>query len=375
MHNFYARSVFWIRKFYESNKAFSWVVVFPVIVLLVYLTVFSADRWESVSKATVKSSGASDVSGIGLGFLVGANPTVREDAMFLKEYIHSYDMIDALESDISLRSLYAGSALDPFTRLSRNATREEYLDYFRSRVSVVLDESSGVMSISAQGFSPVDALKINRAILSRSESFLNDISREMARDQAEHLQAQLLLTMESLRSAKADVLRFQAKSKYLDPSKSSEAGAKLVSELSAKISESEAELGALISYMQDKSPQVVALRQKIAALRDQLSKESGAISGGRPGKSLNAIAADFEEVRMQAELAHEIYKANLLQLERSKMDEVRKFKNLVIISSAHLPEESTVPNRPYLLLLFFLVVLSFYFVGRMIWNSIEEHRP
>lgn len=360
--------------FYYRKKLFTWLVLVPIFMCAFYIFALSANRWESVAKVTIKSAGSSDVSGIGLGFLVGANPTVREDAMFLREFIESYDMLDALDKSIGLRSLYAGRPSDPLSSLSKSSTKEEFLDYFRSRVGVVLDESSGVLTITAQGFSPESALKINREILSRSEVFLNDISRKMARDQAAHLQAQLSLTMESLNSAKAAVLKFQAKTKYLDPLKSSEAGAKLIGELTAQLSSSEAELGSMLSYMQEKAPQVVALRQKISALRAQVAKESSVVAGSSPGRSLNALASEFDSVRLQAELAHEIYKANLLQLERNKMDEVRKFKNLVVISSPHLPEESTVPNRPYLFLLWSLVILAIYFVGHMVWQSIEEHR-
>jgi capsular polysaccharide transport system permease protein len=56
------------------------------------------------------------------------------------------------------------------------------------------------------------------------------------------------------------------------------------------------------------------------------------------------------------------------------MDSSRKFKSLVVLSEPNLPDDSTVPNRLYHLLVFLLIALSVYALGRLVWNSIEEHR-
>ena len=359
---------------WDRRRAFVLAVIAPCFIYSSYLLVLSADRWESVSKVAVKSVAGVDASTFGFGALVGLNPTVREDAMFLKEFIHSHDMLNHLNSGIGVAGLYKGSMLDPFSSLSGGASREDALEYFIDHVEVVLDETSGVLSIKAQGFTPEDALKINKAILSRSESFLNDISNKIARDQVEYLEGQLGRTVRQLAESKAKLLAFQARSKHLDPVKSSEAGAKLVGELTAQLAAQETELTALESYMNEKAPQVVTLRQKVAALRSQINKESVAVTGAKNGTSLNALASDFSDLSVQAELAFEVYKTGLMQLEKSRMDSSRKFKSLVVLSEPNLPDDSTVPNRLYHLLVFLLIALSVYALGRLVWNSIEEHR-
>lgn len=362
-----------VASYLERKRAFAFVVLLPVMLCAIYLVFFSASRWESVSKVTVKSANGTEVSTLGISLLVGANPTVREDTMFLREYIHSHDMLAHLDEELNLRKLYEGSLLDPISRLPSWAKREDFLDYFVRHVDVVLDESSGVLSITSQGFSPEDAQKINRAILSRSEYFLNNISHNIAQEQVAQIESQMKSMLGKLKTARDELIAFQAKTKNLDPVRSSEAGARLVADLGAQLATLEAELGALTSYMQADAPQVVTLKQRIAALRSQMNKESSFVAGGKPGASLNALAADFDELRIQAELAHEIYKGGLIQLEKSRIDTIRKFKSLVVISEPNMPEKPL--NRWYWWVVFVVVVLSIYSVGQLVWKSIEEHRP
>ncbi len=362
-----------VASYIERKRAFSLLVIFPSLLCAAYLVFLDASRWESVSKVTVKSANGTEVSTLGISLLVGANPTVREDTMFLREYIHSYDMLSYLDGELGLRRLYEGNAFDPVSRLPSWAKREDFLNYFVRHVDVVLDEASGVLSITSQGFSPDDAQRINRAILSRSEYFLNNISHKIAQEQVSQIESQMKAMLGKLKTARDDLIAFQAKTKNLDPVRSSEAGARLVADLGVQLATLEAELGALTSYMQANAPQVVTLKQRIAALREQMNKESVFVAGGKPGASLNALAADFDELRIQAELAHEIYKGGLIQLEKSRIDTIRKFKSLVVISEPNMPEKPM--NRWYWWVVFVVVVLSIYSVGQLVWKSIEEHRP
>lgn len=361
-----------IREGFARRRMFYWMVVIPFFVFAAYLYLWSAPRWVSDAKLTVKSAGAADPAS-GMAMLLGDPTGALKDGVFLREFIHSPAMLDQLEADIGLSERYREGVDDPFSRLAAGATREERFAYFKSHVGVILDETSGVIALSTEGFSPADAKLINEAVIARSDAFLNGMSHKVAQDQVAFLESQIDATMKRATDAKRAIIEFQAKNKILDPVRQAEAGAKLVGELSVQLAQQETELTNLALYMQDQSPAVASVKGRIAALRAQIERERAKLVAG-DDTALNTMGGSFHDLQVQAEIAMQIYKTALGALERERIDSVRRFKSLVVMSPSTLPEEATVPNRPYRLIVFLLVALSLYGVARLVQSSIEEHR-
>ena len=363
----------WV-SFVRRRGAFARSVLYPTMIFAAYLFVVAADRWESESKITVKSNSASESAGAaGLSLLLGASPSVREDVMFLREFILSQDMLEHLNSSIGLRSMYDKAGLDIFAGLPEDATREEAISYFNRRVEATYDDINGVLTLRTQGFSPGDAKKINEAILARSEQFLNGINQRIAREQVDFLNQQMGDATRRMVAARNAVIDFQRRHKLLDPVRQGEAGVMLVSKLGEELVAAEAELRALSSFLGDEATQIVTLKAKIASLRTQVAKEEAAITGGNAG-ALNGIAAQFQDLRTEAEMAREIYQLGLAEMEKSKINAIKKSKSLVVISSPYLPEDATLPNRPLWLSLFFIAALCAFGSVRLAWIAIRDHK-
>ena len=81
------------------------IILTPMAVLLIYLAIFSQPRYMSESKVAIKRSDDLNSGSLNFGLLLGAsNPSSAEDALYLKEYINSPDMLAALD----------GAGLAPF---------------------------------------------------------------------------------------------------------------------------------------------------------------------------------------------------------------------------------------------------------------------
>ncbi len=362
------------RAYVRRRRAFSRFVIFPTLLCAGYLFTVAADRWESESKITVKSISAMDSSASsGLSMLFGASPAVREDVMFLREFILSPDMLEYLNEVIKLREMYSKAGMDVLFRLPEDATREDELIYYRRRVSANYDDINGVLTVTTQGFSPEDAKVINQAILTRSERFLNEISQHIARDQITFLDRQIAATAERMVAARNSVIVFQRKHKLLDPVIQGEAGTRLIGKLTEEVVATEAEIRALSAFLSDKAPQVVHLKAKLGSLRTQMAMEETALTGGN-AEALNAIAAQFQDLKTEADLAREVYRIGLAEMEKSKVNAIKKSKSLVVISAPFLPERSTLPNRPLWLGLFLIAALFIYGVSRLTWISVRDHK-
>ena len=260
----------------KINKRLAlWLFIVPMLLATAYYTVIAANRYVSESIVTVRQAGdtrAAAMTGIAT-LLAGVNTGSREETLYLKEYVHSLDMLKHLDAKLNLRQAYESEKLDLAYRLYAGTSQEWFLWYFRNRVEVVFDEVTGLLSVRVEGFEPAFAQAVNAEILAESERFVNEISHRMAREQMAFADGELRKASERLRDAKAKLLAFQNKYGVFDPLAQAQAAATLSGQLDAEIARKEAELQTSLAFMQDTAPAIVGLRNEIAALKAQKIKE------------------------------------------------------------------------------------------------------
>ncbi|MEO3990172.1 capsule biosynthesis protein [Pseudocitrobacter cyperus] len=346
----------------------------PMALLLIYLMIFSQPRYMSESKVAVKRPNEIDNSSLNVGLLLGAsNPSSAEDSLYLKEYINSPDMLMALDKRLNFHQAFSQSGWDVFFHLAGDATTEEFLDYYRSRISIAYDEKSGLLNIQTQGFTPEFAQAFNLAVLKESERFINELSHRISREQMQFAEEELRQTRQRLNESKKQLLAYQNKNNVLDPAASAEAATTLVNTLIAKKIEMEADLRNLLTYLRADAPQVVSTKNAIKALQAQIDEEQSKITAPE-GKKLNSMAVDFEEIKGTVAFDTDLYALALKALEKTRMESARKLKTLSVISSPQRPEESSFPNIPYLLISWLLVCGLLFGTAKLLLGIIEDHK-
>ncbi|MEO0296055.1 MAG: capsular biosynthesis protein [candidate division WOR-3 bacterium] len=349
------------------------VVIIPIFVLAVYYLFIASDKFVSESKITIKQTGQQPAS-FNIGFLFLGSPSAREDAIFLKEYILSYDMLDYLERKLGLRNLYQSKKIDFFQRLPSDATHEEFLKYYRKNiVKVIFDDVSSILTIKVFAFSPEDAKRINEAILEQCERYINAVSHKIAREQMNFIEQELSYANRKMQIAKNNLIKFQNTYKVMDPTQEAQAKAALISQLEAQLANQEAQLKTLLTYLTEDSFQIQALKNQIKALKDQIEKEKAKMVGVGDTK-LNRLALEYLNLKLDADFVTDVYKATLSAFETTRVEASRKLKNLVIIASPNLPEEPLYPRKAYNLTLATVLLLLFYGILKIVIGVIKEHR-
>lgn len=358
----------------KQKADFLGLVVVPMIAAIVYFTFVAADRYVSETVVTVRqaSNGASGVSG--LAMLVGAaSPSSREDNLFLREYIHSLDMLKILDKKLAVRQAYASQTRDPFYRLYDWMSQEWYLRYYRSRVEVVYDDMTGLLRIRTEAFTPQQAQAINSAILGESERFVNELSHKVSREQMAFAELELIKAKRRYASAKGALVAFQNQHNIYDPMAQAQAKAALSEELEATIAKKEAELGAMLTYLQENAPQVIALRSEISALKTQVYKEQSRITSNS-GIKLNTLGARYQDIVIEAGFAEDAYKLALGSVEKARIEASQKIKQMAIIQTPVLPEIAEYPKRIYNLVTIFIGLLLLAGIIRLVKATIEDHK-
>lgn len=344
-----------------------------VFVILYYLLI-AADRYVSSITISVRSINNDIAPVSGLASLIGVNTGSREDVQFLKQYIHSLDMLHILDKEIQLKKLYESQKKDPFFMLFPNSSQESFLKFYQDRVQIALDETSGLLQVNVEGFSPQDAKMIAEAILKESERFVNEISQSAAREQMIFAEQELLKAKTRLQTAKNELLSFQSRYGVFDPLKQAEAKANLTTGIESKISEKETQLTTMRTYLNDNAPQIVMLNSEINALKKQLSKETSKIVASSNSKRLNDLAAKFQDLTIEAQFAQDTYTVALTSIETTRIESSRKIKHLVIIQNASEPQSPEYPKRLYNIVTIFVIMSMVYGIIKLIAMIIEEHR-
>lgn len=364
----------WLRN-NSTWSSFLGVVVIPLLLIALYLFTIAENRYISMSTVVVKQIG--DIGGNqtnGLGVLLGVNNTSSEDAHFLKAYIQSPDMIFALDQTLDLHKAFINNGHDPIFQLSADASREDLVNYFNSRVIVALDEKTSMLTINTQGFTPEFALKLNRAILKNSESFINQISQRVAKDQLAFAQKQLEEAAGNLKQSRENLIAYQNRNQMLDPQTTALATSQLVMQLQSQLADLQTQERTLLSYLNPDAPQVVALRSQISSVQQQITQEQNKLTSRQGGTKLNRRSADFEELKAKVEFNTDLYKLALGSLEKARLEAVRKLKNIVIITSPQLAEDAYYPRKGYILLSSFLIFTIIFGIGQLVASIIREHR-
>lgn len=359
----------------RSFIAYFLIVLLPLLIIAIYLFAVADNRYISASTIVVKQVGQVGIEQAnGLGALLGVNNTSSEDAQFLKAYMQSPDMVYALDKKMNLRQAFEGNGDDPIFHLSKDASKEEFVSYFNQRVQIALDEKTMMMEITTQGFSPEFALAFNKAILTESERFINEVSQRIAKDQLIFSQKQLDEATKQLSLARSKLINYQNRNQIFDPQSQAIAVAQLVAGLEANLAQLRTEERTLLSYLNPEAAQVVAIRSQISALQQQINDEKSRLTSSNASNKLNQRAADFEELKAQVEFGTDVYKISLASLEKSRLEAVRKLKNLVVITSPQLAQDAYYPRRGYILLSAFLILTILFGIGQLIASVIREHQ-
>lgn len=313
----------------------------PTIVASIYFLLIASREYISEARYTVKGTHAapsqgsevlSMVLGGGAGGLGGFT-----DSWIVQDYILSYDMIDALEKKINLRKLYANESIDFFSRLSEEATKEEFINYYRKRISVSFDFSSGITTLHVRAYKPANAKLIADTIIELSEVLVNRISDRAQEDALQLARQELEEAEKKVIKASSEIKTFRNEQGEINPQATAQAILSLVGTLDAELAKTNAELAEAKTYMRDNSPRIVALKTKINALREQIESEKSRLTGIN-GNVVSSLVQGYERLVMEQEFAAKRYTSALSAYEAARVQAIAKSRYLEPIVMPMFPE-------------------------------------
>ncbi|MGS1116703.1 Wzz/FepE/Etk N-terminal domain-containing protein [Castellaniella sp. UC4442_H9] len=352
------------------------IVILPMVLAIVYYALLADSRYVSQAQVAVRqTNGESNQALPGLAMmLTGTNPASREETLYLREYIRSQDMLDALNARLKWTAHFAGRWRDPLYWLPSDATTEDQLVFYQRLVNAQFDEETGLLTVTVEALDPAFAQRSLEFILKTSEIFVNELSHRMAREQVQFAEDELAHAHRDYEAQRDQILDFQRRNQFLDAGEAAKNRATIIGELESQLVTAHAELKALKARLTADAPAVRTKQTQIRALEQQLDVENKRLLSDQGQNNLNVVAAQFRKLEVDGKIAEETYKLGVVALQNARIEAIKKIRSLVTVVSPNLPDEALYPRRLYNLFTLLIVLLLAYGITRFIIASIEDHR-
>jgi capsular polysaccharide transport system permease protein len=347
-------------------------ILFATILTIAYWLFIASDRYVSEASVIIRKTDSLATPAFDVSMLIAGVPSVnRGDQLLLREYLLSVDMLKKLDAQLNLKAHYSSTEHDLFSRLWFT-DMEWFHRYYLSRIAVDYDDYAGVLRIKAQAYDKKTAQAIAIMLVSEGERYMNQLSHELAQTQVDFLTNQVDLAQSRFQQASQQLLAFQNEKGLLSPQATAESLNVVIAKLEGQRAQVQTQLAALPRNLNPDHPNIVMLRQSLAAIDRQITEERAKLANPF-GQTLNLTMEEFQRLQMEVTFTQELYKAALTALEKGRMDATRMLEKVSVLQAPTLPEYPMEPRRIYNSVITLLFGLMLVGIFKLLESIVLDH--
>lgn len=358
-----------------GKASFAAVVLLPIAIAALYYSVIAADQYVAEFRFGLR---AVERPAPALAWPFDANRgagQTQAESQIVVQYLGSRAIVEQLETELPVRTIFASPHADWFARLDPAAPIETLVEYWRHQVDAFYEPTDGTVTVRLRAFTPQDSLLLAQAIVTASEHLVNELSARARNDVLQNAEQDVAKAEARLKSALARIRDFRDREGLIDPGKTADATTGMAARLRDELIRAEANLATLQIYMRDDSPEVKILKARIASLETQQRglvrqlTDAGDSHGSAPPRTLSS----YEELESERRFAEAAYQHALEALDRARANADRQQLYVATFVPPSSPEEALYPHRWRSLATVALVAFAVWGIGGLTLRSIREH--
>ena len=351
----------------ENNNDNKFLISGFLIILSVFGFYFygiGRQRYFVRSDIVVRKTGNDDANLDIRTLLGGGNQSSIEDARYLRTYLESPQVLEDLQKEFDFKKEYLKKFPDFYPGVSNNSSKEKIYNTFRKQISIILNESTGIIRINTLGFSPSVSYKLNNFLINKAETFTNKLNQDIYKEQFIFAKEQVRANAQKLKKASLDLQEFQQINKTLDFQSYGIASSNFINILESELVNLKIKYSDLKrKFIDQNSPEITSVYGQIEDLKLQIAKEKDSLVSEN-GKNLDKNIAKLSELNAELKFANDLYKASLLAAENTRLDSLKRQRFIAIISNPTIPED----EWQYWRHKGFLITISIIFVAFSIFK-------
>ncbi|AHK45889.1 RkpR, polysaccharide export protein [Ensifer adhaerens OV14] len=346
--------------------SFLLIFLIPVSVATTYFLLLASDQFVTEARFAVRSGTPGGIESLaGLSDLLDTGQA--KDGLIIADYVKSSALLQDLGRSFDLRKIYAQRGADFWESLSPDATSEEVLKFWRSKVDLSVDRSSGLVTLRVRSFTADDSLHLTQAIVSSSEKMVNLLTRRNDEDSFRDSNAELSRARSRLEQSVSELRDARNKIGILDVEVAAKTYGELLTALRLQLSTVDQSIQTLMREDAKNAPQLVALKARATTLKKQIGEYELRVAGAPPTKGDSGNLAEQASILFEKETERDIaqseYKSAVAAYEiaRVSLDKQRSYLLQYVVP--RLAEEALYPRRG-------LMVLAVFGAAFTLWATL-----
>ena len=364
-----ARAIAWAKR-HRGSLLF---VALPTLLTALYYFLMAADLYASETRFIVRSPSKLQIGGLAGLLQPAAGGGGLEDVYSVQTFATSRDALAALSGQIDLRAIFRRPEADLLAAYPNPVdwdNAEDFYRYYQRRVSVIYDTTTGISTLQVQAFRAEDAQQIASLLLTQSEALINRLNERARVNAVRDAEADVARAQQQVAAAQQGLLAYRNRESLLDPAKTSGAIFEGQAKIEAELTASRTRLAEL-QRSSPQSPLRADLESRIAALEQQLSRQTARLTGGE-GAMAPKLSA-YEQLSLEKDFAAKALASALASLESARAEARRQQTYLERVVDVSLPDRALYPKRLRAVLIVFVSCFLFYSIARLLIAGVREH--
>jgi capsular polysaccharide transport system permease protein len=345
----------------------------PTLMTLLYMLFIASPRYNAEFQATYQTYRGSQslASGVIQSFAGTSESNAIDLGSILYEYIRSPALLNQLDRELHLREHYSDPKIDPISRLSKTASNETFLNYYRRHITVA-EGLGGYLTVDVQAFDPQLALAIARRIASASDAMTDQITLRARSDEIKVAENEVEREEARIRKARLALAQFQNAHGDIDPERAATQLGDIVGKLESDLATAREQLGQAQHDLSPSSPIVVQLKTLVGSLQSQLQRERSRLAGGSGNAPYSLILEQYSQLQLEQEFAKNAYLAAQQGLAVARADASRKETYLVDFAPPRAPDRPSFYFSAFVVLSVFIGTSVAFGFGNLLVGAFRD---
>ena len=357
------------------NYLFVLTVLIPTGLAALYYGLFASDVYTSESRFVVRSPERQVTSPLGALFKGSGFSRSQDDSYTVQDFMLSRDALKRIDDQQKIGQAFASSNVDRFSRfagLDGDTSFEALHLYYKNKISIQLDSSSSISTLSVRAFTAEDAYRINEQLLQMSEALVNQLNERGRKDMIQYAGAEVAEAASRAKAASLAVAQYRNDKGVIDPEKQSAIPLQQIAKLQEEMIATKFQILQLEKVAKDNA-QLPVLRQRVQLLAGEIQAATAQVVGGGD-RSLASKASEYQRLQLEKEFADKILASTMVALEQARSEAQRKQLYLERIVQPSKPDAALEPRRFRAVLTTFVLGLVVMGILSMLIAGIKEHQ-
>lgn len=358
-----------------QNKLLLVTTIVPTALAILYFGLIASNVYISESRFVVRSPERQTSSPLGLMFKGAGFSKAQDDSYAVQDYVLSRDALKALNDELKIKDAYSSPEVDFFSRFSGldwDDSLEAFHQYYQKKISVQLDSSSSITTLTVRAFTPDAAQGVNQRLVELAENLVNKLNERGRQDMIRFAADEVAEAQVKAKAAALALSQYRNAKGVIDPEKQSAIPLQQVAKLQDELIATRSQVMQLEGLAKD-NPQLPVLRHRMGLLQSEIDAETKRVAGGGD-RSLAGKAAEFHRLTLEKEFAEKMLASAMSTLEQARNEAQRQQLYLERIVQPSLSDQALEPRRLRNIASVFVIGLIAFGVLSMLIAGIKEHK-